>query len=131
MKVYELDFVFTLQPASAVSNSAVAEFIFPMAITEDPHHAALLMPFPVAENVFENWDAMKSMLENGGCAFVNIPYQVAGGQFGFGVYIAWLGQDTPAIGEMLVLDKYKERLYERYRHLCHEVEYPELDDPAN
>lgn len=115
----ELNLLLMLAKPEDANRVPYVEFIFPL-IVHEKERVALLIPEPACEKVITNWDEMLPIL-NEKSAFVAIPYHPSIEQdeaiYSFGVWIAYLDIDTPALMEMLMLDKYSERMYQLYRHL--------------
>lgn len=116
----ELDFIMLAKPVNEIPPVAY-EFIFPLAIFEEAGSAVLLMPLAAADQIITNLSEMMPQIEDN-TTYVMIPYHPDESEddasYSFGVYIAWLGHDTPAIGEAIILQKYAGRLWQKYRHLA-------------
>lgn len=113
----ELDFVMVLKFPQF--RTELNKFIFQGIVFEDKTQA-LLLPMPTALNLLNLKESM-SFIETE-TAYVCIPYNPdpADDEYAycFGVYLTFLGNDTPALAEMIILDQYKVQMWEQYRHLA-------------
>jgi hypothetical protein len=119
--VLEVTFLLMTTHTSQASNFA-AEFLFPL-IQFESEQAALLIPFQAAHRIVADFPHFAREMENGGCAEINIPYHPETGDFiyNFRVFVTWKLNHEPALAEMLLIDRYKERLYERYSHIAVDI----------
>lgn len=114
-----LDFIFTFQPVADL-HYRNHEFNFPLVVVEDGSLAALLVPIPAAKAVFANLDELMPRIVSE-CAYVAVPYHPPEDEddsiYSFGVHMLHIDNETPAIGETLIIQQYARRLWAKYRRL--------------
>lgn len=117
--IMELDFVMIIarNPLPPWAES----FVFPLAVFEQADSQMLLFPLSVAASVYADFGSILTRLMRES-AYVSIPYHPPLDEdphiYGFGVYLAWIPIDHPAIGEMLLLQQYSQTLWRQYRRLA-------------